>query len=149
MHKREAKTDDAGAMAALHAVCFGQEAWHANQIEGSLSLITTRSCVLLDEERLVGFYLVQTTGEESEILTICVDPAQRRHGLGQGLVQEILTSQKTGRVFLEVAADNVAGIALYEKCGFIRLGWRWAYYEHAGKKLDALTYHCLVNGEGL
>jgi ribosomal-protein-alanine N-acetyltransferase len=44
------------------------------------------------------------------------------------------------RIFLEVAEDNEAALALYRKLGFVELGRRKRYYERAGSEpVDALT----------
>ena len=44
------------------------------------------------------------------------------------------------RIFLEVAEDNAAGLALYRKLGFVEAGRRKRYYERPGNaRVDALT----------
>ena len=141
--KRSLHTSDAEALASLHARCFGDEAWTATQMEGSLLLATTRACGWWDDDCLVAFYLVQCVAEDVEILTLCVDPANRRQGLGRVLVEAILaltSLQKAGSVFLDVAEDNVAARALYESCGFHPIGHRPNYYHRKGALVDAVNY---------
>jgi len=139
---------DVPAIAALDALCFGCEAWSADQLAGSLALATTHGLGLCEEERLTGFALVQRLEGEAEILTLGIDPARQRQGLGERLLHEILALAVETTVFLEVAADNTAAIRLYEKAGFRLFGRRPAYYNRSGDKIDALTYRYLVNDKG-
>lgn len=136
------------ALAALHGACFGpQESWSEDQIAGSLALPTTSGHGLWDGESLLGFILIQRVMDEVEILTLAVDPARRRQGLGHGLVSDLLDQLPQGTsVFLEVAQDNAPAIALYEACGFTLLGRRPAYYRRGETLVDALNYRLLVNG---
>ena len=63
-----------------------------------------------------GFILCRSIAGEAEILTIAVDPAARRRGWGAALVEVAAgVAAETGAeaLFLEVAVDNAAAIALY------------------------------------
>lgn len=142
--KRSVSRKDASLLAALDARCFAYEAWSQDQFEGSLALPTTRGQALWEQRTLVGFYLIQCVADETEILTICVDPAHRRCGYGRTMIRDILAQQQSGAVFLEVAQDNEAARALYESCGFCLSGRRPGYYRRGNKRIDALTYRYLV-----
>ncbi|HWW25876.1 MAG TPA: ribosomal-protein-alanine acetyltransferase, partial [Caulobacter sp.] len=48
-------------------------------------------------------------------------------------------------MFLEVAADNVAAIRLYETTGFARVGLRKGYYPHADGAKDAVVMRRVLN----
>lgn len=137
---------DVQALAALDALCFGEEAWSEEQIKGSLSLPTTKGQGWFDEAAIIAFYLVQKTGDETEILTIGVHPSYRRRGLGQKMINHILASQKAGMIFLDVACDNVAARRLYEGAGFTPFGFRPRYYKRQGKAIDAINYHFILKG---
>jgi len=145
MIRRAVTLDDAPELAALHSLCFGGEAWSVDQILGSLALSTTQGALLAQEGEIVAFYLIQCVQGETEILTLCVAPAQRRGGLGEELLRDLVAQCEDGTVFLEVAADNVAAKGLYTHCGFVLFGRRPAYYEREAGKVDALTYRYLVN----
>jgi ribosomal-protein-alanine N-acetyltransferase len=94
------------------------------------------------EGEIVGFVMVRVAVGEAEILTLAVDPARRRQGLGAALVDGALeTARRAGAhaVFLEVATDNPAAIALYGKLGFVEAGRRPRYYaRREGPRVDAL-----------
>lgn len=71
-------------------------------------------------------------------------PDWQRAGLGKKLVEAIIRAVRRGeakRLFLEVAADNAGGIALYKALGFKETGRRKGYYERAsGPPANALLY---------
>ena len=64
-------------------------------------------------------------------------------GIGRtAFAHSLARSRKTGinRALLEVRTGNAPAIALYEKCGFVRVGKRPRYYADTGE--DALIYQC-------
>ena len=68
------------------------------------------------------------TGER-EILSLVVDPANRRQGIGRALVEAELASCSKGTTwFLEVRESNAAAISLYAAVGFTASGRRPGYY---------------------
>ena len=82
-----------------------------------------------------GFILIRAVADEAEILTLAVAPAYRRRGVAALLLDEAMRMLRAGgthRLFLEVAADNAAAIALYGKAGFTATGRRTGYYARAG-----------------
>ena len=78
-----------------------------------------------------GFLLARAASDEAEILTLAVDPAHRRQGIARDLVTCALGACPdlgAARLFLEVAADNPAALALYDSLGFAEIGRRKRYY---------------------
>ncbi len=132
---REVRSADASALAALHALCFGGEAWSEAAFASSLSLETTRGFVE-EDETLRGFVLAQQAGPEVEILTLCVHSGERRRGIGAALVKQVLALPGAEVVFLEVASGNEAARKLYEACGFEPFASRAGYYGST----DAVNY---------
>lgn len=89
-----------------------------------------------------GFILLRQAADEAEILTLAVGLAQRRQGIGKMLLSEAI-SRLSGlgvqRLFLEVADDNAAALALYRRAGFSPVGRRQNYYRLPGSSAtDAL-----------
>ena len=79
----------------------------------------------------VGFCLGTMAADEVEVLSLCVLPDQRRCGVARRLMRAFqeLAWQRGGRVvFLEVAHDNTAAIALYSSLGYIETARRRGYY---------------------
>ncbi|MCC6914604.1 MAG: ribosomal protein S18-alanine N-acetyltransferase [Rhodospirillaceae bacterium] len=89
-----------------------------------------------------GFILIRAVADEAEILTLAVAPDFRRRGIAESLLEEaarMLRAGGTHRLFLEVADDNTAARALYEKRGFTATGRRAKYYERgAAPRVDAV-----------
>lgn len=123
---RGAGPEDAGALAALHSEAFDRP-WSQADIT---SVMAGPGAVALVAEAQ-GFILCRSIAGEAEILTLAVIPAARRLGVGRALVEAaagLAATQAAGSLFLEVAHDNVAALALYAAAGFERVGLRKGYY---------------------
>ena len=128
---RDAAAADAPALAALHALAFDRP-WSAPEITG---LMATSAFALMADH---GFILIREAAGEAEVLTLAVAPRARRQGLGRALLDAAIVRLGTAELFLEVAADNSAAIALYRAAGFEQVGVRRGYYARSGGKVDAL-----------
>ena len=88
-----------------------------------------------DGMRPVGYLITSSAADEAEILSIGVSTSYRQRGTGKALINFLLLSARSKgaeKIFLEVAADNQAAIALYEAAGFERVGLRRNYYKRRG-----------------
>ncbi len=89
-----------------------------------------------------GFVMARVAVDEAEILNLVVAEGARRKGIGRALLDA--ATARAGRrgvsaMYLEVAADNAAGCALYESVGFQKVGNRRDYYRKGdGNYTDAL-----------
>lgn len=80
---------------------------------------------------IAGFSCLMCCGEEGEILNIAVRTSARKNGIGQLLMDAMLTEGSADGVrdfYLEVRESNAAARHLYEKNGFETLGIRKRYY---------------------
>jgi ribosomal-protein-alanine N-acetyltransferase len=112
-------------LADLHAAAFPAP-WDA----AAFAALLDQSGVLAIEAP-GGFILIRTVADEAEILTLAVEPVARRRGLGARLVRDGAAAAAAGgaaRLFLEVADDNPAALALYARAGFLEAGRRPGYY---------------------
>lgn len=93
----------------------------------------------LDNE-VIGYGGLMTSGIESHITTIAVDPAFHRRKIGMrlmvGLIEAAL-GNGANTVSLEVRRSNEAAQTMYERFGFIPVGIRKGYY--AETKEDAIV----------
>ena len=90
-------------------------------------------------ERIVGFLGMWFLVDEAHIVTVAVEEAARRRGIGEMLVAraiELARERGAETVTLEVRVSNTGAQALYEKYGFARAGIRKRYYTDNGE--DAL-----------
>jgi [ribosomal protein S18]-alanine N-acetyltransferase len=128
------------ALATLHTHAFRTPApWSATDFAGFLA----DPLVFLLVEGDAGFLLGRAVAGEAELLTLAVAPEARRLGIGRKLLARFLYQARlrgAESAFLEVAADNVAAIALYESAGFTQAGLRRGYYQTPeGNRIDALV----------
>ncbi len=145
---KPASLEQAPLLAVLHAESFGEAAWSHEQIHGSLALDTTKGWLAYSGDKPVGFILLQTMPEQAEILTFCVAPSYQRQKIGEKLLQHAIAATRNNgckKIFLEVAADNLAACKLYEKSGFRLIGKRPNYYKHGDKPVDACIYELLIS----
>lgn len=126
-------------MADTHAAAFTQSRpWSAREFT---DLLANRFTHAIGNKW--AFSLFQVIGEEAELLTIATHPARQRQGLGRASMvawQGMAVDLGARRAFLDVAADNVAAIALYQNCGYAPCGLRRGYYRRdAPMKVDAIV----------
>jgi len=124
------RPEDLDALATLHAACFPAAPW--SRVELALLLAQPQSAAFLAEGdgRLLGFVLLRRAADEAEVLSLGVAPEARRLGLGLRLLAQGLAwlPASTTQLFLEVAHDNAAALALYRSLGFRPVGRRAKYY---------------------
>ena len=113
---------------------------------GSLTakdLVTSGTVVFADDEIELGFLVLRVAADQAEIITLGVVPSARRTGIATALLSaaEAEAADKGAvEVFLEVASDNAAARALYEKAGYRRVGCRPRYYLRRDQsRVDALV----------
>ena len=127
---------DPGTLAALHATSFDRP-WPAAAFADLVARPGVTAIAVPD-----GFILIRVVADEAEVLTLAVRPGARGRGQGRRLVLEgatVAAAAGAGRLFLEVAEDNAAARALYERAGFSVVGRRPGYYAREGAAaVDAL-----------
>jgi [ribosomal protein S18]-alanine N-acetyltransferase len=133
-------------MARLHGLCFVvPRPWSAEEIAALLDSPLCFVCA-----RVEGFLIGRVVVGEAELLTLAVDPAAQRQGIGRALVAELIAvaaARGAVRVFLEVARDNVAALTLYRAMGFREAGVRRGYYQQTeGAPVDALVMDRVLVG---
>lgn len=131
-------------MAALEAQCFpNSKTWNAEQFR---TLKHSESGILVSNER--GFVCGRVAADETEIVTLAVDPEFRRDGVGRSLLKEFeleAASANSNSIVLEVASDNTAALSLYNTAGFLQVGLRKSYYLRPdGSRQDALILKKLL-----
>ena len=115
------------AMARLHAACFVvPRPWRPEEIAAVLD--GPGAALVL---RPGGFAIGRAAAGEAELLTLAVDPARRREGIGAALLEGFeARARRDGatEAALEVAEGNAAARALYARAGWREAGRRPGYY---------------------
>ena len=125
-------------IAELEKVCFS-DPWSVKSIAYELTNPLSSWFVAEEEGRVIGYIGSQAVMDEADIMNVAVDPAYRRMGVAQGLIDTLIEELKRKDVvclFLEVRASNESAINLYDKNGFLQVGRRKNYYHNP--KEDAL-----------
>ncbi len=129
--------------AALHAASFAY-AWPQDDLESLLLASSTvgEGAFGTKSNDLQGFILSRLVADEGEVLAVAVAPRKRGRGIaGQLLRANIARLSLLGAktLFLEVEAENQAGLALYRRFAFQVVGERKSYYRKADGS-TALAY---------
>jgi ribosomal-protein-alanine N-acetyltransferase len=132
LHVEPATTQDAAAIAKLHALGF-HHGWSREDFSSYLvNPHETPVLIACDaRRRIAGFLMLRFAADEAELITVAVDPRWRNKGVGKALLKAALDDLATTparRLFLEVAADNSAAIRLYDRYGFAKISERQGYY---------------------
>lgn len=137
---RPAGPFDLDLLAALHGACFA-EPWDARAVASLLAMPGAFGLVA-ETDGPAGFLLARAVAGEAEILSLGVRPDRRRRGIGRALLAGAVAEAAAAgaaRLYLEVAADNAAGRALYLAHGFAQIGCRTRYYRRLAGAVDALV----------
>lgn len=90
---------------------------------------------------LIGYAVVMTALDEAHLLNFAVASRWQRRGVGTEFLQFLIDrarDSKRDMLYLEVRPSNVAGVRLYERFGFKKLGLRRDYYPAMTGREDAL-----------
>jgi len=118
----------------LEQITFSKDALSETQLK---DIATTDEYVLfiaLAADEVVGVMYINliTADATAHVMSIVVKGGHRRRGIGRKLLacaEDWSVEQELDRVILEVRASNFAAIALYESCGYERLGVREGFYQ--------------------
>lgn len=128
-------------LSRIHSASF-ERGWSAEELRGLLEQPGAKAFIYDIEGSRAGFTLIRCAADECEIITIAVDAAHQRKGIGRKLLAHAAAHavrEGAKKLFLEVAEDNFAATALYESAGFAEHGRRKGYYRRwHGRRVDAL-----------
>ena len=124
--------DHLDEVAELERICFSTP-WSRNMLAEELDNYLSAFLVALDDnDKVAGYAGLQAVLDEGYITNVAVDPACRRQGVANQLLQ-VFDSFARGNhlafLTLEVRPSNAAAIALYEGFGFAEAGRRRNYYD--------------------
>ncbi len=120
------------AIAELDSACFS-DPWAEQSIASELDNPLSLWLVAEEDGVLAGYVGSQTVLGESDMMNLAVQPAYRRRGVAQALVEALIAQlgeRGSHCLSLEVRVSNAPARALYEKLGFSQVGRRKNYYRH-------------------
>lgn len=123
----------APAVAELLAAVM-EPAWSPESVAGFMGTPGAIALLAVPEEpgaAPVGFLLARVAADEAELAAMGVAARWRGRGIGRALLEKALEMAGAAgatRMFLEVAENNRAALALYEALGFRGVGRRPGYY---------------------
>lgn len=128
-------------VAALEKACFSTP-WSEDML--SEALFNPQSSFIVAEDGeggVLGYAGLQVVLDEGYINNVAVEPAARRHGVGEALLEVFCRFGEAHLAFLtlEVRHSNSAAIALYEKHGFLEAGRRKNYYQNPREDAIIMT----------
>lgn len=85
-----------------------------------------------------GIAVPPYAADPAEVMTIGVDTAARRRGIGRALLRELIAAAGDRRILLDVRTDNEPAQILYRSHGFVRIGVRRRYYQPSGADADTM-----------
>jgi len=133
---------EAAVLSALYQTAFG-EAWASDQLAQLLAGTGVFALIGLDAAgEPAGYALCRVAVDEAELLSIALLPDHRRRGGGRLLLDALIercAAAGAATLFLEVAIDNAAALALYRRAGFREVGRRKGYYKVGAAVIDALV----------
>jgi ribosomal-protein-alanine acetyltransferase len=125
-----ADRSDIAGIASLAAASLPQH-WPLRLFEQEFELPEARLWVAREGARRLGYLVARRIADEVHVLSVAVDPAQRRRGVARALLAAVLrdeTASGARTALLEVRPSNLAGRACYADAGFVAVGRRPRYY---------------------
>ena len=114
------------------------------------SVQTFKDCITKDyvcklmllNEQIIGYHVVQVILDEYHILNICISKDYQGKGFGKYqllAIKDKAESELMNRILLEVRASNKTAKNLYLKSGFQQIGKRKNYYPIPDGREDAFV----------
>ncbi len=128
----------------IEQASFGRDAW-----ERELFLDYSRQCpdlflVAQCTRRITGYIITCIGSKDAELVSIAVDPLERRQGIARIMAGETRAQLRSRRIktwWLMVAISNRPATRFYESLGFRRTRLTKGYY---GARRDAWRMRCAV-----
>lgn len=93
--------------------------------------------------QMLGYAILMWTPEDLHLLNLSVNAPVQGQGLGAAFLSWLMRDARArgaSGMLLEVRPSNLAGLRLYERAGFQRIGLRRGYYPaHLGHREDAIV----------
>lgn len=116
----------------IDQLCYEPEIAYSRRELRNYMRFPGSTCVVAEVDTgIAGFCLAAHEENVGYIVTMDVLPAFRRHGIATALLEaaeQKLREAGTRAIWLETATDNEAGVAFWQKHGFLKTRIRKGYY---------------------
>lgn len=116
---------------SIEQACFGEEAWDRKLLLEYFHQSPEMFFVAQAGRRIAGYIITVRVARGAELVSIAVDPGERRRGVGRAMLdlsRAELRSRGVKSWWLMVRTTNQAAIAFYERYGFERIRLVKRYY---------------------
>jgi len=149
-HYRKARDEDIIPMAQVREGEWGTEDYWITRIGGYMrgehhpqhALMPRIIFVAEDKEKIIGFiagHLTTRLGCNGELEWINVIPEYRKSGVASELLYHLakwFVEQKSTKVCIDVAAENIPAQKFYRKHGAKNLNAHWLFWEDVGEIIN-------------
>ena len=121
-----------------------KESWNKDSIEKELSNKLAKYLVALDGNKVVGFVGMWIVFDEGDITNIAVHPDYRKQGIGDLLMNNLISLCKENNInslTLEVRESNIKAQNLYKKHEFKEEGLRKNFYDNPKENAIIMWRH--------
>lgn len=126
----------------LEQQLFPDDSWDISALQDLFAQDYNHFFVVKELEKIIGYCIVQVMFDTAEILRIGVGQGYQGKGFAKNLLNIVvifLINLSVEKLLLEVRADNISAIHLYQSFGFLQIHCRKNYYRlQNGLTIDAL-----------
>lgn len=126
----------------LERQLFPDDSWDISALQDLFAQDYNHFFVVKELEKIIGYCIVQVMFDTAEILRIGVGQDYQGKGFAKNLLNIVvifLINLSVEKLLLEVRADNISAIHLYQSFGFLQIHCRKNYYRlQNGLTIDAL-----------
>lgn len=136
---RRMTTDDVPSVFEIERVSFNDSSWTKDAFYHEIEENNFAHYFVIEyHDEIIAYLGSWIVVDQAQITTVAVKPEYRGYGLGQLLLEYVMTysSQVANMMSLEVRTENVVAQHIYQKMGFEFGGRRANYY---GEGEDALV----------
>ncbi len=114
---------------------LSQHQWSESELTQHLLFEDNKSLFVTHEMELISFVCYRSIDHIIEIIYLETHSRYRGLGLMSDLLKLLIEQNNQSQIWLDVHEHNSAALSLYKKLGFIKNGYRKAYYRDGGGSL--------------
>jgi ribosomal-protein-alanine acetyltransferase len=130
---QKATLKDLNDISLLEMECFKEDAFSKRQFRYLIKKANGEFVVVRTKQKLIAYliFLKRKNSHKYRIYSIAIDPKVRGLGIATKLLmyaEKKALKSNIHQIALEVSENNESAIALYQKLGYTKIGFRPSYY---------------------